>query len=332
MPRTKTVFLSHQVIHLWAAHNRGDAPGQCEARTASRNVSFSGPALYSYRQEIARFANAPDGTPFVWINAHSYSVTTARHQRRAGRALPGGVRQVALDTWSVAGDPRKAIDHLLVAAQEHSNKAARSRNNGTWYREYRVTPRLDAAAWLGEKYGIALGTLQMELRQMERRREGHKVWANIAKFFGEYDEASRTIWRNLAKAFQQIECGRAWLEHREPAREALDRYGRWLYSDYGLPTMLRLKADGETVETNRGAEFPLRHGLRALPVIRACRERNEGWERNGHKLPLGHFQIDRILPNGDVKAGCHYVPFFAIEYLANQMPDPARWNAPQVPT
>lgn len=83
-----------------------------------------------------------------------------------------------------------------------------------------------------------------------------------------------------------------------------------------LSPMLRLRqrpADVEGMEyvviTSYGAEFPLAHALRAIPVVLRCVETSTGWTPNGHSVNLGHFSVKEIRPNGDVIAGCHHVRF-----------------------
>ncbi len=82
---------------------------------------------------------------------------------------------------------------------------------------------------------------------------------------------------------------------------------------YDVPTMLRVKDD--QIQTSRGAEFPLSHALRAIPLVLRCVARAEGWQRNDHTIALGHFQLDSIDANGNVKAGCHEVSFTEIQAL-----------------
>jgi len=60
---------------------------------------------------------------------------------------------------------------------------------------------------------------------------------------------------------------------------------------------------GDEIITSQGARCPLGHAVRALRFYTALN--GEDWEKNGHRLPVGHFEIDSII-SGDVKAGCHY--------------------------
>jgi hypothetical protein len=68
-----------------------------------------------------------------------------------------------------------------------------------------------------------------------------------------------------------------------------------------------LRVDGDEVLTSWGARFPVSHAKRALAFVRKVRESGEAYVRNGHTSHLGHYTIDRIEPDGTVKAGCHVI-------------------------
>ena len=66
-----------------------------------------------------------------------------------------------------------------------------------------------------------------------------------------------------------------------------------------------------------GVRFPVSHAKRGLALVRASL--GKGSETNGHTLHLGEYRVERIEPNGDVKAGCHYVTYAEIERIAPQL-------------
>ena len=53
--------------------------------------------------------------------------------------------------------------------------------------------------------------------------------------------------------------------------------------------------------------------------IMAQRSKSEAWHANGHRLPVGHFQIDSIDPAGNIAAGCHTILWNEIERIARQL-------------
>jgi hypothetical protein len=77
-----------------------------------------------------------------------------------------------------------------------------------------------------------------------------------------------------------------------------------------------LRIDGDEVVTSRGARFPLSHANRALAFVRKVRESGQAYVRNGYTNHHGPYAIDRIEPDGTVKAGCHLVCWEEIEHIA----------------
>ena len=92
------------------------------------------------------------------------------------------------------------------------------------------------------------------------------------------------------------------------------RAGQYSGCLYDVPAMLRI--DGDEVQTSRGARFPIAHAKRGLAFVRKVRESGQAYVRNGHTIHLGPYAIDRIEPDGTVKAGCHVVSWEEIERIA----------------
>jgi hypothetical protein len=92
------------------------------------------------------------------------------------------------------------------------------------------------------------------------------------------------------------------------------RVGQYSGCLYDVSTMLRI--NGDEVVTSRGARFPASHAKRALAFVRKVRESGQAYVRNGHTIHLGPYAIDRIEPDGTVKAGCHVVSWEEVERIA----------------
>jgi hypothetical protein len=89
-------------------------------------------------------------------------------------------------------------------------------------------------------------------------------------------------------------------------------------SGYDLPgTFLRLNDD--TIETSKGANFPVAHGKLAWAIVERCQRSQTAWRTNGHTIHLGSYKLDSIDANGTVNAGCHRVPFAEIERIAKEL-------------
>lgn len=75
--------------------------------------------------------------------------------------------------------------------------------------------------------------------------------------------------------------------------------------------------DAQTVETSKGAEFPLEHARRAYGILKRVRARGESWHTNGHTIKVGVFQIEALDGAGVVTAGCHRIEWAEVERFAS---------------
>jgi hypothetical protein len=55
--------------------------------------------------------------------------------------------------------------------------------------------------------------------------------------------------------------------------------------------------------------------VRLLPHIRS----GNSYQHNGHSIHIGHFRIDAIDTEGNVRAGCHFIKRDEMERLATQL-------------
>ena len=108
------------------------------------------------------------------------------------------------------------------------------------------------------------------------------------------------------------------------------RAGQYSGFLYDVPVMLRIH--GEEVVTSRGARFPVSHAKRALALVRKVRESGQAYVRNGHTIHLGPYAVDRIEPDGTVKAGCHVVSWEEIERIAPDLDSVPTTATPINPT
>jgi hypothetical protein len=142
----------------------------------------------------------------------------------------------------------------------------------------------------------------------ERRPEYLAAWIagdNYAPLGGIIPTGAETEQRHANQLAKEAEKVESW------------RQGARVHLGYNLPTMLRVV--GDTVQTSRGAEFPVEHARRAFPLLQRIVASGTAWQRNGHKIPLGHFQIDKVDVGGTVHAGCHIVPWSEIERAARDL-------------
>src|SRR5579872_324467 len=88
MARTKHVFPTDEIAHLWAHSKTQD-----DARNPGGNFYFSGDTIYSYGSHfpIARHVTNEQGQAAILFTNQTYSNTTAKHIGQVRRAIPHGV-------------------------------------------------------------------------------------------------------------------------------------------------------------------------------------------------------------------------------------------------
>lgn len=106
------------------------------------------------------------------------------------------------------------------------------------------------------------------------------------------------------------EAREAWLKGEG------DRYAR-LRGANGT-ALVRRSSDGERLETSQGADVPWSHAVKAFRFIRLCVEKGEAFHTNGRVIRVGHFTVDYITADGDMKAGCHRFAWADMKALAER--------------
>ena len=104
----------------------------------------------------------------------------------------------------------------------------------------------------------------------------------------------------------------------QAAREAVKAdFESWLRGEtsscpYAYRSMREafLTIRGNIVYTSQNCEAPLDHVKKALAFYDAA---PRPYKTNGHKIHLGHYTLDEIDENGNVKAGCHLFTAAEIE-------------------
>jgi hypothetical protein len=290
--RFKAVVDSSEVAHLWA-HKV-----QSHARNARKTVFFSHDTIYSYGEHfpIARHVTNKAGEQAVLFTTAHYSVTTSQH----------------------CGMVRSAISHLTVFSVPHVV--------GRWNTEVNHGDNLKA-------YADAISTHLLKAARARTSKEWeharalelHEEAIKYAKFFrvpyAKTLPAVPALDSVQLQAIKDAENKRLAAERKRIMRENAEAIALWRTGEYarlphGLPDMLRVSKDGQSIETSRGVSFPISHAKRGLALVRAVRNSGETWHTNGHTCQLGHYRIDSIQSDGTVKAGCHTVKYSEIERIA----------------
>ena len=106
------------------------------------------------------------------------------------------------------------------------------------------------------------------------------------------------------------EAREAWLKGEG------DRYTR--LSGANGTALVRRSSDGERLETSQGAHVPTPHAVKEFRFIRLCVEKGEAFHTNGRVIRVGHFTVDYITADGDMKAGCHRFAWADMKALAER--------------
>jgi hypothetical protein len=165
-----------------------------------------------------------------------------------------------------------------------------------------------------DEYGAAF-SIPSNADELEAIAQEHE--AAVESWRITRDERRQERWNaRREKDRQQAEEKAAKMpELLEAWRNGDNSLGYW--DLHNLPAMLRI--DGDEVETSLGARFPVSHAIRGLAFVRSVKASGNPYQSNGHTVHLGHYSIDSIDADGNVKAGCHLVTFAEIERIAPKL-------------
>ena len=302
--RKKYVYDTGEIPHLWA-HRTQD-----EARNRQGNLYFTGDTIYSYGSHfsIACHVTNDRGERAVLFTTATYSVTTTSHCYAVRSAIPSAIpvfRVPNVCHGRYSGSELTADDHAgnltdyAERIEKHVITSARARASYTkeWNHEHAVRLRDEAIAY-SAFFGLPVPNIpevpaiDSDALAAIRKREAKRA----------AEKAEQTKRERAEALIRQQELITKW------------RAGQYSGYLYDVPAMLRI--DGDEVVTSRGARFPVSHAKRALTFVRKIRESQKAYVRNGHTIHLGPYALDRIEPDGTVKAGCHVVSWEEIERIA----------------
>ena len=305
--RKKCVFNTGEVPHLWAHRTQDDA------RNKQGNLYFTGDTIYSYSSHfpIARHVTNDGGERAVLLTTGTYSVTTSSHCSAVRSAIPSGVPVFHVPNVChglYSGSDLTADDHAGNLAdyaeriEKHVVTSARARSSFTKTSNNQHAGHLrDQSFAYCAFFGLPVPNIP-EVPELDsdalaaiRKREAKRA----------AEKAEQTKRERAEALVRQQELITKW--------RASEYHGCL----YDIPPMLRIVSD--EVQTSRGARFPISHAKRALVFIRKVRESGQAYVRNGRTIHLGPYALDRIEPDGTVKAGCHVVSWEEIERIASAL-------------
>lgn len=342
MARHKEVFNTREIAHLWA-HRVQDS-----ARNPGGNLFFVGDTIYSYGSHFAiarhvdpsEFAKRirKDGTvrlgdkspAVVFFNRDTYSVTTAKHCGLVRYSIPAGVEIF------ITSSPQQSPEFVRLEYIDRCRKLAGEVSAATnKIQRFKYFAQLESAIADGLRFCAIFGGKTTDFKKLLPKNaaairaesaayDREKLVRAELRNTPEY-EAIRTKNREKRDAALQRLWDKRILEWRNGGRSFDWQTVR------KLPTLLRIR--GEAVESSRGANFPLSHAVRILPLIKRMLSAGETYAKNGHSIHLGHYVIDRITADGTFYVGCHIVQRSEVERLISQLESidqPLTWESVQV--
>jgi hypothetical protein len=293
--RVRHVYPADMVAHLWA-HKAQDS-----ARNAGGNFYFTRDTIYSYGTHfpIAKHVSTKRGKAVLCTTRH-HSVTTSGHTwtvLSACKHLTVFHVQHPTDT-DHKGQFTEYRDRYLALARKYS----RARSNKPWILGS-LRDLVDEANRFAQFFGLRsrlsmptdLSAMEAECRAVEKRERVRKQ-------------------REEAKRQREYEARKADATTKLEEWASGGAIDRWAFGGYDLP--IRLRINGDELQTSRGATVPLSHAVKAFRIIKRLHNRGQAYERNGHTVHLGHFALDAVDRQGNVRAGCHNVSWEEIERVA----------------
>jgi hypothetical protein len=328
----KTVMNSSQVAHVWVSHNTGRTE-QSNARNANQSFWFNYGVLYSYRTPIAKFHKDAHGKDVVLYTCETYSMTTSsKHMPAMRRAFSpshsvycvpaigtnGGMNR---DQYDDDRMHKANADWLMANYNERVSRLMRARSLPDWLGDtYGLGDLFDTLDGYCHAFGLKTpavkhGTVDCAVIAIREAYAARNTPEQLAKRAA--DAVKRAAQKEAREERQAIQAAIDLQEDKAEWEAGRMRVFYQWPNRNGV--LLRLTADGETVETSQGASVPLAHAIKAFRFARLCRDNKTTWQRNGKTIRVGQFQVDSIDANGNMHAGCHYLRYDIVEAFAHKI-------------
>lgn len=258
-------------------------------------------------------------------NSYSFSAESfpAIHARleQAEREERAAANSLAFADWRKGDAKRPPLNYFAEGTQEHAAIAAdiaeeRERNESAYlaWKSDPAAPRPPANFFLGSDYS------PNTFKASDGADYSRYTMPDAIK--AEYLAAHpfAEAWQELREVEEADKRERERREKEERERERLAAFrerGVVAYphlSDEKGGALLTVTG-GELV-TSWGARVPLADAIRVFRFAKLCRETGKAWHANGRRVYCGHYQIDKIMPDGGFKAGCHLIHWPEIERAA----------------
>lgn len=309
-------MVHRQVAHVWANQSKTHS-------NRNSNLYFEGATIFSYGPHfpIATHTANAQGERAILATTDGYSSSTSKHIGYVRSAIndlgvpvfyvplrSGNYIAFAKPEDATLADSRlhrlkEFFDAYLVNAAKCMDKASRARTyKASWQSE--ALGYLNEANRFAEFFGIEdraatsdLGPMLENIREEaakedERKREQRESARIVAaEQFEEWQAGTRT---NCPKAYSVDTKGSAYLRAITRGSENI-------------------------VQTSRGAEVLFEEARKAFRFVKLCRMTGRVFAANGSQVPVGHFRLNTIDAEGNVKIGCHNFTWERIEEFAKRV-------------
>ena len=297
----KTKGTNSDVAHYWANQT------QDQLSNANGSFYFEGKTIYSYGKHFPIASILDD---CVLFTTGSYSVTTAKHISDARQAIRGhGLIVFNVDncepSWVFNDDDEtKNFNHInnfkdyVTRYDDILKKAATARSNKEW-----LLGSAESLANEANMYAdhFKLGVVKIDASEIDL--ESIKETLKIQR-------AEKAKAKKAAK-----------IQAEKDNAEKIERWrgGERVNLPYNLDCMIRFNAEKDIIETSQGANIPVIAARKLWRLISAARNSKKAFDVRIVKMRLGHYTLDSIGKNGDIKVGCHFIKYAELQGMAKTL-------------
>lgn len=310
--RAKAAGYNRRAAALWS-HVKA-----YRAHIAGRNDRIIAAHRKATAQELRAWRNGTGARPV------SYRFPDGAIKRRLERAEAEERRESNLAAYRAWRDGEGKRPPLNFFPDESEERAAiladiaeeRERNESAYiaWKSDPAAPRPPASFFLGGDYSPS------SFKASDGRDYSPYTMPEAIK--AEYRAAYpfAEAWRELRKAEDSEKRERERREKEEREAAALSAF-----RERGVVNYPHLSDDkggalltviGQELVTSWGARVPLADAIRVFRFAKLCRETGKAWHANGKRVYCGRYQIDKIMPDGGFRAGCHLINWPEIEAAA----------------
>ena len=302
MSRTRKVFQTSEIAHLWANQSVS------EARNPTYNFYFEGPKLYSYGRHYLAGNLINDNTAI--INNYNYSVTTNKHTSNAYYALDRS--KFANYFFLPEPDVKIGKHHNHIVNVEYLFNAIKANSERVKTARSRKVDYLNAID--SNKAEIKLYCEVFKCKSV--LTTAHKNILNA-----ESEHLSEKYAKLRASKIRKNKAIQAKNERTRKEKASIELQ-KWLSFEVHTTYQqdkIYLRINEDVIETTGGVNIPLSDAKLLWPLILHSYKNSYKWTNEDESFKIGYYKLNFIYENGDIKAGCHYIEFSELLKIAETL-------------